>query len=93
VMKVSDWIVRALVTLTFFALIVSPERWGWPLGLVCFAVVGGWSILYPQGILGWAKTAHPNLDVDDRSLWWVPRLISCCFVIFVLLITVAKFWP
>jgi hypothetical protein len=88
-MKISDWIVRAVVTLTFLALLVSPEKWGWPLGLFSFAVVGAWSILYPQGVLGWAKTAHRDLDVDDRSIWWVPRFIGCCFVIIVLVIVLA----
>ena len=36
--------------------------------------------LYPQGVLGWAKTAHSSINVDDRSLWWVPRLIGGFFV-------------
>lgn len=88
-MKLADWFVRGLVVLTFFALLVSPEKWGSPLGLVCSAVVGIWAVLYPEGILGWAKTAHPNIDVEDRSIWWVPRLIGACFVAVVLLIALA----
>ena len=85
-MRVADWIVRATVALTFLALLVSPEKWGWLLGLLSCVVVGTWSILYPQGLLGWAKTAHPRLDVDDRSIWWLPRLIGSFFVVFALLI-------
>ena len=49
-----------------------------------YAIVGAWALLYPQGVLGWAKTAHPSIDVDDPSLWWVPRLIGGFFVAFAL---------
>lgn len=85
-MKLADWVVRALVAATFFALLVSPEKGGELLGIVCLAVVGVWTLLYPQGVLGWAKTAHPIIDVDDRSGWWVPRLIGAFFVILAVLI-------
>jgi threonine/homoserine/homoserine lactone efflux protein len=91
-MKISNWIVRAVVTLTFFALLLSPEKWGWPLGLISGVVIGTWSILYPEGVLGWAKTAHSSLDVDDRSIWWLPRLIGCFFVFFAVLITLTMLW-
>jgi hypothetical protein len=89
-MKVSDWVVRVLVTLTFVALLVAPDKYGGPMGFVSLIVVGAWSILYPQGVIGWAKTAHPSLDVDDSSLWWVPRLIGCFFLVFAILIGVAR---
>ena len=79
-MKLADWVVRALVIATFFALLLAPEKWGFPLGLISLGIVGTWALLYPQGVLGWAKTAHPSIDVDDRSLWWVPRLIGGFFV-------------
>jgi hypothetical protein len=76
-MKVADWALRAVVIATFFALLIAPEKWGFPLGLISLGIVGSWALLYPQGVLGWAKTAHPSIDVDDyRSLWWVPRLIG-----------------
>jgi hypothetical protein len=72
-MKVADWALRAVVIATFFALLIAPEKWGFPLGLISLGIVGSWALLYPQGVLGWAKTAHPSIDVDDyRSLWWVP---------------------
>lgn len=60
-----------------------------PLVLVCFAVVGLWAMLYPEGVLGWAKTAHPGIDVNDRSIWWLPRLIGAFFLIFVVVLAVA----
>jgi len=88
-MKLTDWLVRALVVVTFVGLLLSPGGWDFRLVLACFAVVGSWAMLYPQGVLGWAKTAHRSINVDDRSIYWVPRLIGCCFVIGVLLITFA----
>ena len=45
-----------------------------------FVSVGLWSLLYPQGILGWVKARHPEIDPTDESLWWVPRLIGACFI-------------
>ena len=87
-MKASDWVMRVLVALTFVALLVAPDKYGAPMGFISLIVVGTWSILYPQGVMGWAKTAHPGLDVDDSRLWWVPRLIGCFFLVFALLVGV-----
>ena len=89
-MKVADWAVQAVVIAAFLALIVAPEKWGVPLGLISFAIVGAWALLYPQGLLGWAKKAHPSIDVDDSSLWWVPRLIGV-FLIGVLIFVLFGF--
>ena len=80
-MKVAVWAVRAVVIATFFALLIAPKKWGFPIGLISLGIVGTWALLYPKGVLGWAKTAHPSIDVDDSSLWWVPRLIGACFVV------------
>jgi hypothetical protein len=85
-MRLADWIVRAIVLAAFFALLLAPEKWGFPLMLISLGIVGSWALLYPQGILGWAKTAHPSIDVDDPSLWWVPRLIGAFFVVFAVLL-------
>ena len=52
--------------------------------------VGLWALLYPEDVLGWAKTAHPGLDVDDSSLWWVPRLIGVFFLVFVVVLALAS---
>ena len=91
-MKLTDWVVRALVTTTFVVLLFGPKRWGFPVALICFAVVGIFALLYPQGALGWAKTAHPTLDVDDSSIWWVPRFIGGGFIVVVLLIALTFVW-
>src|SRR5580765_5850397 len=84
--RLTDWAVRALVVVTFFASFAAPSRWMFPLMLVCFAVVGLWALLYPEGVLRWAKTAHPSIDVNDSSIWWLPRLIGAFFLLFVLVI-------
>ena len=87
--RLSDWAVRSLVVVTFFAYFVAPRRWMLPLMLFGFGVVGVWALLYPEGVLGWAKTAHPILDVNDRSIWWVPRLIGAFFLFFVVVLALA----
>jgi hypothetical protein len=45
--------------------------------------------LIPEGVLGWVKTAHPSLDINDSSIWWVPRLIGAFFLFFVLVLALA----
>jgi len=91
-MRIADWAVRAVVIATFFALLIAPQKWGFALGLISLGVVGSWALLYPQGVIGWAKTAHPSLDVDDPSLWWVPRMIGGFFVTFALTIGLLSFF-
>jgi len=91
-MKCTDWLVQALVVATFVGLLLAPGRWDFRLVLACFAAVGSWAMLHPQGVLGWAKTAHRSIDVDDRSIYWVPQLIGCCFVLGVLLLTFVGAW-
>jgi hypothetical protein len=87
--RLTDWGVRALVVATFFAYFVAPSRWILTLVLVCSGAVGVWALLYPEGVLGWAKTAHPTLDVNDSSIWWVPRLIGASFLFFVVVLALA----
>jgi threonine/homoserine/homoserine lactone efflux protein len=90
-MKVSDWLVRILVVATFFALLVAPDKYGAPMGFICLVAVGAWAIFYPQGVLGWAKDAHPTIEVEDPSLWWVPRLIGFIFLVLALFVMLALF--
>ena len=91
--RTSDWAVRTLVVVTFLGYFVAPSRWMFPMVIFCFGAVGVWVLLYPEGVLGWVKTAHPSLDVNDCSIWWVPRLIGVVFlffVFFVLVLTLAS---
>jgi hypothetical protein len=87
--RISDWAVRTLVTVTLFAYFFAPEQCIFPLMLVCTATVGIWALLYPEGVIGWVKSAHAGLDVNDSSIWWVPRLIGACFLFFVLVLALA----
>ena len=87
--RFSEWVVRVLVVVAFFAYFAAPTRWMFPLMLVCSGVVGLWALLYPEGVLGWAKTAHPTLDVNDSSIWWIPRLIGAFFLFFVAVLALA----
>ena len=84
--KLSDWAVRTLVIVMFFAFFVAPSQYVFPMFLTCFAIIGIWALLYPEGVLGWAKTAHPALDVNDSSIWWIARLIGAFFLFFVVLL-------
>ena len=88
--RLTDWAVRTVVTVTFLAFFFAPSQWVFPVALVCFAVVGIWGVIYPEGILGWAKTACPSIDVNDSSIWWLPRLIGAFFLLFALLVALAS---
>ena len=88
--RISDWAVRTLVTVTFFAFFVAPERWILRLMFANLIGVGIWGLLYPEGVLGWAKTAYRDLDVEDSSIWWVPRVIGCFFLVLAIFVGVAS---
>jgi len=80
--RFTDWAIRLLVTATFFAFFFAPDRWIFRLAFANFVAVGLWALVYPEGVLGWAKTAHSQIDVNDSSSWWVPRLIGAFFLFF-----------
>jgi len=54
----------------------------WSVGMfgLIFAV-GLWTVLYPQGMLGVAKAAHPAVDPKDERLWWGARIIGLVFIL------------
>lgn len=88
-MKVADRVVRAIVLATLCAFVLAPWKWMLPLGLIFLGIAGAWALIYPQGILGWAKKPHPR--IDDPSFWWVPRVIGGFFLGVSLLIVVFGF--
>jgi hypothetical protein len=72
-MRLANWVVQGIVVATFFALLLAPEKWGYPLGLVSLGIVGAWALLYPQGVLGWANNSYvprrgflPTIGVKKR---------------------------
>jgi hypothetical protein len=56
--------------------------------LICLLIflIGLWGIMFPPGIIGWAKAAHPELDPWDESMWWIPRLVGSGFIAISILI-------
>lgn len=88
-MKVIDYFLRVVSIAALITLLVSPDRWGFPLLLFSLAGVGAWGLLYPQGMLNWARTAHSELDPHDSSTWWIPRLIGGAFLVFVVVFALA----
>ena len=65
-------------------LVLAPGKWMLPLGVIFFGIAGPWALLYPQGVLGWAKKPHPR--IDDPSLWRVVRLMGGLFVVVAVLV-------
>src|SRR5579871_791263 len=75
--------VLGYATITFaIALFFLPARITVVTGCGLLFATGLWGVLYPQGLLGWAKTAHPEIDPEDDSVWWVPRIICGGFMLF-----------
>ncbi len=79
--KIIDYFMRFLILALFLASFFAPAPIVWSLTLLVSFAVGLWALLFPQGIMLWAKTAHPELDETDPRLWWVPRLIGGAFVV------------
>jgi hypothetical protein len=52
---------------------MSVELYG-ELAILCsFALIGIWAFVYPAGVIGWAKRAHPVLREDDPALAFYPN--------------------
>jgi hypothetical protein len=84
----------ALRVLTLFALLGAfflrdSVEWALVCGLL-FAV-GLWSVLFPSGVIGWAKVAHPELNPSDEAIWWVPRMIGGLFIAISLVLIAMSF--
>ncbi len=87
-----DYCMQTFAIATAVTLVVASNTVGLAvLGANLFAV-GLWGILYPPGILGWAKTQHRELDPSDQSLWWVTRLIGSAFIAISIVLVIAVFF-
>jgi hypothetical protein len=82
-MRLINWFIQGLIVFVFLVLLFGPHEWGFPLGLVAFAAMGFWALLFPQGALGTVKRLRGR--ANDPSLWWVPRLVGAFFVAFALI--------
>jgi len=52
-------------------------------------LAGIWCLVDPVGILGWAKQAHPAIDVHDPAAQSVAKFIGVSFIIFPFVIFIA----
>jgi len=89
-MRAIDIFLRVLTLITMIGSLFLPDTISWKLFCATFFAIGSWSILFPSGIIRWAKTMHRELDPFDRSLWWIPRLIGTAFIVFSFVIAVTS---
>ena len=89
-MKAIDNFIGIATTLYVIAWFFLPSNIQMIALCVLFIAVGLFAIIFPQGILGWAKTARPEIDPEDESLWWVPRGIGIGFIVMSLLIAMQR---
>jgi hypothetical protein len=90
-MKAVDYFMCAVTMAAFVAFFVSPDKWGFRLMLFSFVAIAIWCLFYPRGIIGWARTAHPQIDPNDPSMWWFPRLFGGV-VLFVVILGLLRGW-
>lgn len=83
-MRLMNWFIQGItMAACLFALLRPESKWGFPLMLVCFAAVGIWAMLFPQGPLSWVKGLRER--ADDPALWPLPRAIGGIFVGFAII--------
>jgi hypothetical protein len=80
-MRAIDIALRILGTLTAIGAFFLPGKVESALFCFSFFSIGIWGVIYPPGIMGWAKVSHPDLDPADESIWWVPRLVGTGLVL------------
>ena len=67
---------RLLTAATVVSLFFLPRIIGFFLLCLLIFLTGIWGIMFPPGIITWARAAHPELDPWDESMWWIPRLVG-----------------
>lgn len=85
-MRTIDIALRVLGTVTAVGAFFLPSTVEWALGCLSFFAIGLWGVLFPPGIIGWAKFSHPDLDPFDQSIWWVSRLVGSGLVMMSLIL-------
>jgi TRAP-type C4-dicarboxylate transport system permease small subunit len=92
-MRSTDIVLRVLVITTFVTLLARPDSKIADI-LLClsFFAVGLWGVMFPSGVIGWAKTAHKELDPSDKSVWWISRIVGAGLILIamVLALTMMK---
>ena len=88
-MKAIDIILRILGTATFIVGLGMPGKFASMLGSFTAIAAGMWGILYPQGILGWAKSARPEINPTDESQWIFCKIAGSMLVLVGLVIAIS----
>jgi hypothetical protein len=88
-MRAIDIFLQVLTVITAVGCFVLPRAISWKLLCASFFAVGLWAVLFPPGILAWAKAGHRELDPSDKSLWWVPRLVGVFLIGFSVAMAIA----
>jgi len=81
-MKVTDIVMRVLGGVTAILAIALPGRATSLLECVTLLAIGMWSIFYPPGVLGWAKSLRSEIDPMEVSLRRVARVIGSFLILF-----------
>jgi hypothetical protein len=71
---------RLLTAATVVGLFLLPHIIEFLLLCLLIFLTGIWSIMFPPGIIMWARAAHPELDPWDASMSWIPRLVGSGFI-------------
>jgi len=79
-LRAIDILMRILVVVTAIEFLLPPEHFSWILPCISLSAVGLWGLIFPSGIMGWAKRSHRKLDPTNESLWWIPRLIGVILI-------------
>lgn len=90
-MRTIDFFIRGLTFVTAIGCLFLPGAIAESLISITFFAVGLWALLFPPGILGWAKITHGQLDPLDRSIWWIPKFIGAAFMIVSFVLVIARF--
>jgi hypothetical protein len=86
-MRTIDITLRVLGTATAVGAFFLPNKIESALFCLSFFAVGLWGVLFPPGIIAWAKFSHPDLDPSDQSIWWVSRLVGSGLILMALIFT------
>lgn len=69
-------VLRLLAAATLVGVFLLPRMIDALLLCLLIFLAGIWGIMFPPGIIMWARAAHPELDPWDESMWWIPRLLG-----------------
>jgi hypothetical protein len=63
---------RLVAVATVIGVFLLPRIIDWVLLCLLIFLIGIWCIIFPPGLMMWAKAADPW----DESMWWIPKLVG-----------------